>query len=157
MEKETYRTFGGLMEWNKKEKIGDSKHSLLFPHYLCWILKMNGVGGKKQNKKQSQKLLKKKTTQKFWEVSLKHQRLVFKNCWDNDPGDHTYYSVGSVQDCTLGGADFRGWLSLSKTTAQPQIILWLDKGDQLWLFLPSRKKGKFSPEENNVFWNLYNF
>jgi len=65
-------------------------------------------GQETKQKTKSKTSKKKKTTQKFWEVSLKHQRLVFKNCWDNDPGDHTYYSVGSVQDCTLGGADFRG-------------------------------------------------
>lgn len=56
MEKETYRTFGDLMGWNKKKKKTVTQN-IAFPHYLCWILKMNGVRGKKQNKKQSQELL----------------------------------------------------------------------------------------------------
>lgn len=30
------------------------------------------------------------------EIVLKKQRLVFENCWDNDPGDHTNFSVESV-------------------------------------------------------------
>ena len=59
-------------------------------------MKISGIGGQETKQK----------VRNFWEVSLKHQRLVFKNYWDNDPGDHISYSVGSIQDCTLEGADF---------------------------------------------------
>lgn len=69
----------------------------------------------------------------------------------------------AIQVCTLGGVDIQWLLEPYKTTVQPQSRLvfgWIQgKGNQFWLFLPSKKKKKKKVklflEEDNIIWNLY--
>lgn len=85
-EGKTFRTFGGPRKGSEKKVVTQeiAKHSLYSTRLLSSKRECSGRLRKR-----------KREVKNFWKVALKKQRLAFKNCWDNELGGHTRYSVGS--------------------------------------------------------------